>query len=123
MNRYVSAVLLLFVAAAPAAYAHTELRSSTPAADAVLEHSPGEVVLTFSEPVRMTALSLQSPGAPAAALTVAPAGASERFTAALPALAAGEHVISWRAISADAHIVSGEIPFTVQGGHGDTRGH
>jgi methionine-rich copper-binding protein CopC len=99
-----------------AALAHTSLTESAPADGAALEASPEEIVLTFSEPVRLTALSLER-GGPAVPLDSPPSERSERFAVATPELPAGEYVVSWRVISADTHVVSGELSFTVTGGH------
>ncbi len=95
-----------------AALAHTQLSSSIPADQSTVEAAPDEVSLTFSEPVRLTAVTVQT-GTGSESLEVSAAEAAEEFTVALPRLAPGEYVIEWRALSADTHVVSGEIRFTV----------
>lgn len=94
------------------AHAHTQLSSSIPANEAVVETAPEEVVLSFSEPVRLTAVSLESVDM-SHSLEVDAAEPAEEFTVALPALMAGKHVIQWRVLSQDTHVMTGEIQFTV----------
>jgi methionine-rich copper-binding protein CopC len=94
-------------------YAHTELSTSMPADKAVLEAAPKEVMLHFSEPVRLTALSVQKQGESKQSLGPLPADASEHFLVAAPALSEGEYTVSWRALSEDAHVMTGEFAFTV----------
>ena len=94
------------------AHAHTQLASSIPANEAVVETAPEEVSLTFSEPVRLTAVSVES-GGTSHSLDVGSREAAKEFTIALPALTSGMHVVQWRALSEDTHVVTGEIHFTI----------
>jgi methionine-rich copper-binding protein CopC len=95
------------------AYAHTELSGSVPADKAVLEAAPKEVMLHFSAPVRLTALSLQKQGQSKQSLGPLPADASEHVSIAAPALSEGRYTVSWRALSADTHVMTGEFDFAV----------
>ena len=98
------------------AYAHTELSASVPADNAVLAAAPKEVMLHFSEPVRLTALSLQKQGQAKQSLGPLSADASEHFLVAAPTLSEGQYTVSWRALSEDAHVMTGEFAFTVGAG-------
>jgi copper transport protein len=120
---WIGSVGLMLMLATAGVYAHTRLLESQPAADAVLAQAPEQITLSFSEPVRLTALSVRSAGSAAQQLTAAESGASERFTATLPALEPGEHTVSWRVISADTHVVSGEVRFTVRPAAAGAHGH
>lgn len=111
------AAMAWMLLSAAGAHAHTSLTGSTPADGATLEASPEEIVLTFSEPVRLTARSLEKRGGDGVPLEAPPAERSEQFVAAVPELSPGEYVVSWRVISADTHVVSGEVSFTVAGEH------
>ena len=94
------------------AQAHTQLASSIPANEAVVETAPKEVLLTFSEPVRLTAISVESMGTSHSMDPGSPESAKE-FTVALPSLTSGTHIVQWRALSEDTHVMTGEIQFTV----------
>jgi methionine-rich copper-binding protein CopC len=120
---WIGCVGVMLMLATASVCAHTRLLESQPAADAVLTQAPEQITLRFSEPIRLTALSVRSAGSAAQDLTAAESGASERFTATLPALEPGEHTVSWRVISADTHVVSGEVRFTVQPAAPAAHGH
>jgi methionine-rich copper-binding protein CopC len=120
---WISCVGVILMLASAGVYAHTRLLESQPVADAVLVQAPEQIALSFSEPVRLTALSVRSPGNSVQQLTAAESGASDRFTATLPALEPGEHTVSWRVISADTHVVSGEVRFTVRPAVAGAHGH
>jgi methionine-rich copper-binding protein CopC len=96
-----------------AALAHTELAETVPADRAVVQAAPDHVQLRFSEPVRLTALSVQKDGQPKRSLGPLPAETAERLTIALPALDDGHYVVTWRALSEDTHVMSGEFMFAV----------
>jgi copper transport protein len=108
-------LLLLAVAggATLPALAHTALSESVPADHAVLESAPETLALRFSEPVRLTALSIQMDGAAKQAIEPLPTNEAERFDIDAPALADGHYTVSWRALSADAHVVTGEFMFVI----------
>ena len=109
------------------ALAHTELTSTVPADHATVATAPANVELKFSEPVRLTALTIQQGDAEKRSLEPLPSAASGSFAVALPAgLAAGTYVVAWRALSEDTHVVTGEFTFAVgaaadaHAGHGAT---
>ena len=100
------------------AFAHDELVSSDPAADAVLTEAPAAVTLTFSAEL--------TPGAGATEVQVLDAGGTvvnegdavtEGTTVTqplAPELANGAYRVLWKVVSGDGHPVSGELAFTVQ---------
>lgn len=98
------------------AYAHTELSSSMPADKAVLAAAPKEVMLHFSEAVRLTALSVQKQGESKQSLGPLPAEVNKNFMVAAPTLSEGQYTVSWRALSEDAHVMTGEFAFAVGAG-------
>jgi len=111
--RKLSAFTALFVVlSATAAYAHMHLTGSTPEDGAVLAESPSEIVLRFSEPARVTALTLSSEEGETP-LIDSPSELTIEFKTDLPALAPGEHSVAWRAAASDMHVMSGNITFTV----------
>jgi methionine-rich copper-binding protein CopC len=95
------------------AQAHTYLSESIPTDEAVLTVAPGEIVLGFSEAVRLTAVSIREDGGAEQALEPLPGEPGERFVVGVSDLSPGDYVVSWRAVGADTHIVSGEFRFTV----------
>lgn len=106
-------LIALAAGAAQTAFAHAELSESAPANCAMLESAPEDVILNFSEPVRLTALSVQQDGAAKQSLGPLPAEATEQFVVAAPALEDGHYMVSWRALSQDTHVMTGEFMFTV----------
>jgi len=110
------------------AYAHTELSASMPADKAVLEAAPKQVMLHFTEPVRLTALTIQKQGDAKRDVGPLPAQAGKDFALAAPELGTGAYVVSWRALSEDTHAMTGEFSFTVgaagaQAPHSEPAGH
>lgn len=94
------------------ALAHAQLRGADPAAGAILDVAPAEVVLTFNEPI-----------GPLQARWFAPDGSAEdaearadgpRLIVTPPAgLAEGTHALSWRVMSDDGHPVGGTHVFSI----------
>ena len=112
------AALLLSVGislpAAPAAFAHDQLISSSPAPDERLDKTPAGIILNFSSPlltlgheVRVVDDNARNWAAAAPALT------RETLTQPLPELPDGGYQVSWRVVSADGHPISGSYGFRV----------
>jgi methionine-rich copper-binding protein CopC len=123
-NGLIAVALAMLVAQSVAA--HTELKATVPADRAAIAAAPENVQLTFSEAVRLTALSIQKDGAEKQSLGPLPAETTAAFAVALPAtLAAGHYVVTWRALSEDTHVISGEFMFTLgaEGGQDAHAGH
>jgi methionine-rich copper-binding protein CopC len=81
---------------------------------AVLNAAPGEIVLTFGHPMRLTALRLVTATGERVALSFKPpAAASETITAALPRLDPDQYQLIWTADASD-HVMSGQIRFTIR---------
>jgi methionine-rich copper-binding protein CopC len=112
MRRLLLSAALL--AAAVPAWAHSELRRSTPAASAVLEQPPDRIELHFNERVQLTALRLHRVGGDEIALPRRRIREAISETIALPLLAPGDYRAEWRIISADGHAAGGVIPFRIE---------
>lgn len=110
----VVAAVVAFVAAQPAA-AHSELRSSVPAAGAVLDCAPAQIELQFNEGVMLTALRLHRVDGAEVELPRRAIREATLETIALPPLEPGHFRAEWRIISPDGHDVGGAIPFSVLG--------
>ena len=109
--RIVCALVLLSCGAL--AFAHAHLVKAVPADGSTLTVSPPKFVLTFAEPVKLTALSLQKDAEPAKKIGPLPTTASAEISVPAPQLTAGKYVLSWRGISEDGHVMPGKLSFTV----------
>jgi methionine-rich copper-binding protein CopC len=90
-----SAFLSLMVAPA---FAHSELTGSMPADKASVATAPKELMLHFSEPVRLTALAVTKAGEAQREISALPAERQKDFSIASPGLAKGQYTVSWRAL-------------------------
>jgi hypothetical protein len=111
----VLAVVGALALAAPAAHAHAELTSATPAEHAVLATPPTTVRLTFTEDLMpgFAKVTLAVAGGTPKSLGVKIDGRT--LTASVPTRAsAGRWVTAYRVVSVDGHTVTGTIPFTVR---------
>lgn len=97
------------------ALAHTHLKASSPADGSTLATAPATFALTFAEPARLTALSLQGEGGKETKIADLPTAAASEFKVPAPALANGRYTLNYRLISADGHVMTGKIAFTVGG--------
>ena len=98
-------------------YAHNELRQSFPTAGQILNESPPEIRLTFSEPSANVFIKLydrQFQEIPGLQVLAAAPDASEAI-AQVPKLKAGTYTVQWLTLSADNHTVSGTFQFEVRG--------
>jgi copper transport protein len=99
-----------------AALAHASLVGTTPASGAVLDRSPGRVVLRFDEPVATVAGSIRVFDSQVERVD---SGAVEKPTsnsvsASIPEdLGQGTYVVAWRVLSADSHPIRGAFAFSI----------
>ncbi|MFF5233994.1 copper resistance CopC/CopD family protein [Dactylosporangium sp. NPDC000521] len=107
-------VLLILLLPASPAGAHAIIERTAPVADTVVDQLPGEITLTFSEPVRIVADKIR---------VIAPDGSradtgkpAARDTELVIPLKSGgpkgTYLVSYRVISADSHPVSGGYSFS-----------
>lgn len=112
--RVVSASILAI--AATVAVAHAHLQKAVPGNGAVVNAAPTSVVLTFSEPAKLTACWLQKgDGAKQKISGLVPTAAKEISVPVPQPLQPGSYVLSWRVVGDDGHVVPGQIQFTVAG--------
>jgi copper transport protein len=111
------AATLAVVALSPStASAHASLERSVPAANAVLEESPSEVLLDFDEPVESSVAEIDvfdSGGNQVEVGDSQPGADSSQVHASLPTLDDGVYAVVWRVTSTDGHPVSGAFSFSV----------
>jgi copper transport protein len=120
----IGAVVLVAVAAAPA-FAHATLEQTTPTPGQVLDTSPKDVTLRFSEPVEAALGAIRVYNSRGDELDIGnvshPGGEPSQVRASLPDLDDDSYVVTWRVLSADAHPVRGA--FTFQLGEGAAAGN
>ena len=111
-------IVVLFVSLPSAVYAHSQPLKLEPAPGASLRHSPAEIRLTFSEPVRPNATISLVPQGSFTALTDVTAqqdpGNPGQIYASLPPLAPGTYIVQWQIESSDGHTLSGSYSFAVR---------
>lgn len=107
-------LVTFFVPAGPAS-AHAALVRSDPAADAVVPEAPNQVVLTFSEGVRLVTGRIQVLAPDGSRVdTGAPTLSDTSVIIPLkPAAGRGTYLVSFRVISADSHPVAGGFTYSV----------
>lgn len=100
--------------AAPAAIAHDQLISSSPAPDERPATSPDSITLAFTSPVLTLGHEVRVVDDNAKNwVSGAPALSRETLTQPLPELPDGGYQVSWRVVSADGHPISGGYRFNV----------
>jgi copper transport protein len=111
MKTFVYSTLLSLIATP--VFGHSELTASMPADKASVETAPKEVMLHFSEPVRLTAVAVTKAGEKQKQLSPLPKQSQKDFSIASPGLAQGQYTVHWRAMSGDAHVMTGQFTFAV----------
>ncbi len=110
------ATTLLALVVAPVGYAHANLTATTPANDAVLDSSPAQVTLRFSEPVETAFGSVRVFDGEARRVddgrTIRPSP-DEVAVGIDHELPQGTYTVAWRVVSADAHPIHGAFVFHV----------
>ena len=107
-----SLVVLCF---ASNALAHAGLEKSIPAANAMVDAAPPELVLEFEKPIMLMKLTLTDKmNGTAVNLNFTAHSKTENIHKhPLPKLAAGHYIVNWTAMGKDGHNMSGEFAFMV----------
>jgi copper resistance protein C len=113
MKHLTSMTATVLLTVAGTAQAHTHLMDSVPAAASTVTAAPKEIVLTFGESVRLTALTLQKDSGKEQMLTPLPKGAATKISVPAPKLENGKYTVNWRVIGNDGHIMTGKIQFSI----------
>ncbi len=116
MKRYLSLIALLPLVFAGVAYGHARVQKSEPANNSTVTQLPKNIVLEFSVPVQLTALTLQKGDGKPQQLEPLPSAAAKEVSVAMPKVDAGNYIIKWRAAGDDGHVMSGKVLFTVASG-------
>lgn len=96
--------------------AHAHLQKSSPAEGSVITTSPSNLVLNFSEPARLTVLSIQK-GDETKQTLKASTTPAQQISIPLPQLTPGAYLVSWRAVGDDGHVTAGALHFTLSPDH------
>ena len=108
--------LLLAAALVPGlALAHAKLESTVPAADSSIAAMPAQVMLHFSEAVKITALTIEKEGGKDKVDLKVPTAATSMVQAQAPKWGPGVYLLNWRGLGDDGHVMSGTVRFTVTG--------
>lgn len=109
------ALLASFVMAT-SVFAHTHLKSETPAAGSTVS-APKDLRLVFSEGVeaKFTKVSITADGAVVAVKSIETAPGDQKTLIVTPEkpLTAGKYKVEWHAVSVDTHKSDGDYGFTV----------
>ena len=112
--RTLAVAAALSFALAPLASAHTHVRSTSIADNAVVS-PPDAFTVVFSEPAAIASVGVtNAQGGQVPLAFTPPAAMAASYTIPLPALAPGAYVISWRTIAHDGHVMNGAVHFTVR---------
>lgn len=106
---------LVFLAGAPAAFAHAMLVHSSPADQAVVRSHQVDIALDYDsriEASRCTVKLTDAAGKPVPLQMEHSAKPSE-LNAVAHGLANGKYQIHWQVLASDGHITRGDVPFTV----------
>jgi methionine-rich copper-binding protein CopC len=113
--------ILVFALFVPPAQAHTEIVSSTPSPNQIVENMPAEVTLTFNEELisiegqAVNFLTLRgTDGTGFEMINPAVSGAILSSTVGSGEYPAGKYILTYRAVSSDGHPVTGEISFATE---------
>ncbi len=102
------------VGVATPAFAHSQLISTNPVAQATVTQPTSEISLTFNEPVqgRFSTIVVNGPGGVSYSNGDVRVVDSTAHEPVLP-LRSGSYTVAWRIVSADGHPITGEFGFTV----------
>ncbi len=108
------ALALLGAVRPPAAMAHAELESTTPASGATVAAAPTTITLRFSEDIRLVVGGTRVLNTQAVHYESSPASASGSvLSVPVGRLATGTYLVVWRVVSADGHPIRGTFTFQV----------
>jgi copper transport protein len=113
----VAAAFSAAAAAAPAAWAHARLVSTTPGDRAVLASAPSQVTVRFDDTVRVLGGTVAVANSNKRSVVAGKPRASGRVvTIPLLKLRDGDYTVRWRVLSNDGHTVDGVFAFAIGAG-------
>ena len=98
---------------AAGAHAHTAIKQTTPANNAVLPESPRVIDITFEHRAQLTSVIVVEAGHPQRKLGFEPIGSSTEFRLREPKLEPGRNEVHWKGLSEDGHVIEGTLVFVI----------
>ncbi len=111
--------LLMVIGLCSEAFAHTSLESSTPKNGSIVDKPPTELLLSFANEIRLTAVILSNAANKPVKLKLDKYKKFQTDFSFELALAGdsdqrGEYSIEWRGIGRDGHVMKGSFTYTVK---------
>jgi methionine-rich copper-binding protein CopC len=116
---FISSLLLLILAPQQSAFAHTDLVSSTPAADSVLDSLPNSISLEFNEDLLVlsdketSSIEVTASGGEQVDDAQSVVTGRNLSVGLIQSELAGTFNVTWRAVAQDGHPVEGTFTFSV----------
>lgn len=109
-----TAILAFALALPAAALAHSGKLQTTPPDGAMLDAAPGEILMQFDGPMRITSITLfGEEGSVPLQSEQGTDPVTEYMAEPQAEIAPGEYEVEWRGLSADGHPMEGGFGFTV----------
>lgn len=106
--------LIACLAISTSTLAHTGIKSTLPADDAVLETMPESLKLNFKGKVRLIKVDIKDETGEALDIGFKPVtDPGKSFSVELPELAPGAYTVSWSSMGRDSHKIKGDFNFSV----------
>ena len=100
---------------ATAAIAHSPLKSTTPADNAVIFETPTEVLFDFKGDIRLTRVTITHADNDAIKMDISGHdGFIKNYAIPIESVGFGIYVIDWRGLGADGHALNGKFSFLVE---------
>ena len=97
------------------AVAHSPIKSTIPADDAVISEVPTEVLLDFKGDIRLTRVTIKHADNDAIKMDISDHdGFIKNYIIPIENTSFGIYVIDWRGLGADGHALNGKFSFTVE---------
>ena len=104
----------LFAIWSSAALAHSPLKMSTPADQAILAEEPTEIALTYKGKIRLTRVRMRHAEGDVDLDLSGLKGFVSDATLPAHSFGAGDYVIEWRGLGSDGHAMKGSFSFRVK---------
>ena len=105
----------LIVMWASVAIAHSPLKSTTPANEAIIAQAPNEIRLDFGKTIRLTRLAVAHADDKKMKLDFSGNdGFKKLYLVPFEGMGTGKYLIEWRGLGEDGHALNGTFSFTVE---------
>lgn len=105
----------LIVMWASVAIAHSPLKSTTPANEAIIAQAPNEIRLDFGKAIRLTRLAVTHADDKKMKLDLSGHdGFKKLYLVPFEGMSTGNYLIEWRGLGDDGHALNGTFSFTVE---------